>query len=112
MTRTFSKIYGLAGLRLGWCYAPPAICDAIERIRGPFNVNSAALAAGIAAIADIDHIDKAIVHNEASLAFLLREIAALGIVVTPSVGNFLLLHFKFERGHVDCHALFTCDVLR
>jgi histidinol-phosphate aminotransferase len=94
MTRTFSKIYGLAGLRLGWCYAPPAICDAIERIRGPFNVNSAALAAGIAAIADIDHIDKAIAHNEASLAYLSREIAALGIVVTPSVGNFLLLHFK------------------
>ena len=94
MTRTFSKIYGLAALRLGWCYAPAEVCDVLNRLRGPFNVNSAALAAGLAAIADVEHIDRAIAHNEIWLKWLSEEIAALEIPVTPSVGNFLLLHFK------------------
>ena len=94
MTRTFSKIYGLAALRLGWCYASAEMCDVLNRIRGPFNVNAAALAAGIAAIGDLDHIDRAIAHNETWLKWLSHEITGLGIAVTPSVGNFLLLHFK------------------
>jgi histidinol-phosphate aminotransferase len=93
MTRTFSKIYGLAGIRLGWCYAPPDVCDAINRIRGPFNTNGAAIAAGVAALDDSGHIGKAVAHNETWLAWLAREISALGIKVTPSVCNFLLLHF-------------------
>ncbi|MGO9004512.1 MAG: histidinol-phosphate transaminase [Beijerinckiaceae bacterium] len=93
MTRTFSKIYGLAALRLGWCYAPAEVCDVLHRVRGPFNVNSAALAAGIAAVADLDHVDRAVAHNETWLRWLSHEIAGLGIAVTPSVGNFLLLHF-------------------
>jgi histidinol-phosphate aminotransferase len=96
MTRTFSKIYGLAGLRLGWCYAPLPICDAINRIRGPFNVSSVAQDAGIAALADLNHIDKAIAHNTTWLAWLEHEIASLGLRVTPSVGNFLLIHFETE----------------
>jgi histidinol-phosphate aminotransferase len=93
MTRTFSKIYGLAGIRLGWCYAPPDVCDAINRIRGPFNTNGAAIAAGVAALDDSGHIGKAVAHNETWLAWLAREISALGIKLTPSVCNFLLLHF-------------------
>jgi histidinol-phosphate aminotransferase len=97
MTRTFSKIYGLAGLRLGWCYAPAAICDALNRIRGPFNISAAAMAAGIAALEDIEHIDKSIAHNETWLDWLTKETTRLGIKVTPSVGNFLLLHFKDAR---------------
>jgi histidinol-phosphate aminotransferase len=96
MTRTFSKIYGLAGIRLGWCYAPPDVCDAINRIRGPFNTNGAAIAAGVAALDDTGHIGKAVAHNETWLAWLAREISALGIKVTPSVCNFLLLHFDGE----------------
>ncbi|WP_036260937.1 pyridoxal phosphate-dependent aminotransferase [Methylocapsa aurea] len=96
MTRTFSKIHGLAGVRLGWCYAPLDICAAINRIRPPFNTNGAALAAGIASLQDADHIAKAIAHNAEWLAWLTREIGALGIEITPSVGNFLLLHFKDE----------------
>ena len=64
MARTFSKIYGLANLRLGWCYAPAPICDALNRIRGPFNINGAAIAAGIAALEDAAHVDKAVAHNE------------------------------------------------
>ncbi|MGH6852798.1 MAG: pyridoxal phosphate-dependent aminotransferase, partial [Methylocella sp.] len=93
MTRTFSKIYGLAGIRLGWCYAPLDVCGALNRIRGPFNTNGAAIAAGVAALDDVGHIEKAIAHNETWLAWLAREISALGIKVTPSVCNFLLLHF-------------------
>jgi histidinol-phosphate aminotransferase len=96
MTRTFSKIYGLAGIRLGWCYAPLDVCDAINRIRGPFNTNGAAIAAGVAALDDTGHIGKAVAHNETWLAWLEGEISALGINVTPSVCNFLLLHFDNE----------------
>lgn len=96
MARTFSKIYGLAGIRLGWCYAPLDVCDAINRIRGPFNTNGAAIAAGVAALADTAHIGKAVAHNETWLAWLSQEISALGIKVTPSVCNFLLLHFAGE----------------
>jgi histidinol-phosphate aminotransferase len=96
MTRTFSKIYGLAGVRLGWCYAPAEICDAINRIRGPFNTNSAAIVAGVAALADLDHVAQAVAHNETWLTWLAKEIGDLGIEVTPSAGNFLLLHFNGE----------------
>ncbi|HXW70399.1 MAG TPA: histidinol-phosphate transaminase [Methylocella sp.] len=98
MTRTFSKIYGLAGLRLGWCYASSDICDAINRIRGPFNTSGAAMAAGIAALADAEHILRAVAHNEAWRDWLAREIARLGdIKVTASAANFLLLHFTDEQ---------------
>jgi histidinol-phosphate aminotransferase len=93
MTRTFSKIYGLAALRLGWCYAPAAVCDALNRIRPPFNTNGPAIAAGVAAIEDAAHIERSIAHNDAWRGWLTGEIATLGIRTTPSAGNFLLLHF-------------------
>jgi histidinol-phosphate aminotransferase len=94
MTRTFSKIYGLAALRLGWCYAAPSISDAVNRLRGPFNINTPAMRAGVAAVEDQAHVDRSIAHNAHWLARLTDEIVALGIPVTPSVANFLLLHFK------------------
>jgi histidinol-phosphate aminotransferase len=93
MTRTFSKIYGLANLRLGWAYGPTHVIDALNRIRGPFNVNGAAIEAGVAALADSGHVQRAVAHNEQWLPWLTRRIADLGIEVTPSVGNFLLLRF-------------------
>lgn len=96
MTRTFSKIYGLAGIRLGWCYAPPDVCGAINRIRGPFNTNGGSIAAGVVALDDKGHIEKVVAHNATWLAWLAHEIAALGIKITPSAGNFLLLHFGGE----------------
>ena len=98
MTRTFSKIYGLALLRLGWCYGPAGIIDALNRIRGPFNVSGPALEAGIAALKDEDHLSKALAHNDKWLPWLESEISKLGIRVTPSVGNFLLLHFPKVPG--------------
>jgi histidinol-phosphate aminotransferase len=93
MTRTFSKIHGLAGLRLGWAYCPEAVAGALNRIRGPFNVNTAAMAAGIAAIEDQAHEEAAAAHNEQWLTWLAKEIEKLGLRVTPSVANFLLVHF-------------------
>jgi histidinol-phosphate aminotransferase len=98
MTRTFSKIYGLASLRLGWMTGPAHVIDAVNRIRGPFNVNGPAIAAGIAALADEAHAAAAVAHNERWLPWLRREIAALGLTVTPSVGNFILIHFPTEAG--------------
>ncbi|MDZ4843494.1 MAG: histidinol-phosphate transaminase [Hyphomicrobium aestuarii] len=98
MTRTFSKIYGLAALRLGWAYAPPAIADVLNRMRGPFNVSEPAIRAGIAAMDDISHIDMAAAHNDRWLPWLTDEIGKLGIAVTPSVANFLLMHFPPASG--------------
>ncbi|HEX2337824.1 MAG TPA: histidinol-phosphate transaminase, partial [Hyphomicrobiaceae bacterium] len=96
MTRTFSKIYGLAALRLGWAYCPAAIADVLNRVRGPFNVTAPALAAGVAAVADRAHVDRAVAHNEKWLPWVATEIERLGLQVTPSVGNFLLVHFPVE----------------
>jgi histidinol-phosphate aminotransferase len=96
MTRTFSKIYGLAGLRIGWGYGPEHVIDALNRVRGPFNVSTPAIAAGVAALSDRAHTDKAAAHNEAWLPKLTGAIEALGLTVTPSVGNFILIHFPDE----------------
>lgn len=93
MTRTFSKIHGLPGLRIGWMYAPLHIIDAINRIRGPFNMNSAAIAAGAAAIRDRAHVAKSVEYNEKWLSWLTDEFTKLGLRVTPSVTNFVLIHF-------------------
>jgi histidinol-phosphate aminotransferase len=99
MTRTFSKIYGLASLRLGWAYCPGHVADVLNRIRGPFNVGTPALLAGAAAIADAAHVERAIAHNDQWLAWLTKELTAIGLTVTPSVGNFLLVHFPETAGH-------------
>ena len=93
MTRTFSKIHGLAALRIGWVYGPPHIIDALNRIRGPFNVNSLAIVAGSAAVGDRAHVEKAVAYNDEWLGWLTQELTGLGLRVTPSVGNFLLVHF-------------------
>jgi histidinol-phosphate aminotransferase len=98
MTRTFSKIYGLAGLRIGWGYGPAQVVDALNRIRGPFNVSAPAIAAGVAALGDRAHQDRAAAHNEEWLAKVTAAISALGLKVTPSVGNFILIHFADAKG--------------
>jgi histidinol-phosphate aminotransferase len=109
MTRTFSKIYGLAALRLGWMVGPAHIVDAVNRIRGPFNVNAPAIEAGVAAIADDAHVADAVTHNERWLSWVTGEIEALGLQVTPSVGNFILIHFPAEAGRTakDADAFLT-----
>ena len=109
MCRTFSKIYGLAALRLGWMYGPAPVIDAINRIRGPFNVNAPAIAAGIAAIRDAAHVEKSRAHNAKWLAWLTEEIGKLGLPVTPSVANFVLIHFPDTKGRTakDADAFLT-----
>jgi histidinol-phosphate aminotransferase len=98
MTRTFSKIYGLAGLRLGWLYASAEIADVINRVRGPFNVTLPAQAAGVAALADMAHTDKARTHNDHWLPWFSEQCRALGLEVPPSVGNFVLVRFPKRPG--------------
>jgi histidinol-phosphate aminotransferase len=104
MTRTFSKIHGLAGLRIGWAYGSAHIIDALNRVRGPFNLNGAAQAAGVASLKDIAHIEGAMAHNARWLPWLAEGVAALGIEVTPSVGNFLLLTFPKHSGRTAADA--------
>jgi histidinol-phosphate aminotransferase len=99
MLRTFSKIYALAGLRLGWAYCPPAIADVLNRIRGPFNVSAPALAAGVAALEDVAALARARAHNERWLPWLSERLAALGLPLTPSVGNFVLPRFPDDASH-------------
>ena len=98
MTRTFSKVYGLAALRLGWAYAPPDIADVLNRIRGPFNVNGPAIAAGVAALGDKAHLEAAVAHNDEWLQKVTQGLNRIGLHVTPSVGNFVLIHFPDEDG--------------
>jgi len=98
MTRTFSKIYGLAGLRIGWMYAPAHVVDAVNRVRGPFNVNALAIQAGAAAIRDKAHVERAVAFNEKWRTWLEEELKKLGLRVTPSIGNFLLIHFPDNGG--------------
>lgn len=98
MTRTFSKIYGLASIRLGWAYASENIIDAISRVRDPFNVTGPSLAAAVAAFEDVDYTEKVRIHNDTWLPRLRDALIAAGLEVTPSLCNFLLLHFPDEDG--------------
>jgi histidinol-phosphate aminotransferase len=93
MTRTFSKLYGLAGLRLGWVYAPPAICDVLNRIRGPFNTSTVQQETGAAAVRDREHFWKAVEHNNKWLPWITAEIRKTGLRVDDSAANFVLIHF-------------------
>jgi histidinol-phosphate aminotransferase len=104
MCRTFSKIHGLAALRIGWMYGPAHVVDAINRIRGPFNVSGPAIGAGIAAIEDSAHQERACEHNARWLAWLTDEIGKLGLEVTPSAANFVLIHFPQTKGRTASEA--------
>jgi len=98
VTRTFSKIHGLASLRLGWAYGAAEVIDALNRVRGPFNVTGPALAAGAAAIADRAFAAHSAAHNRAELARVGAALRELGLEPLPSVGNFVLLPFPLEPG--------------
>jgi len=89
VTRTFSKAYGLAGLRVGYAVSSLAIADLLNRVRQPFNVNSLGLVAAVAALEDHDHLDKSININSDGLLQLTKGFARLGLAYIPSVGNFV-----------------------
>ena len=104
MTRTFSKVFGLGGARLGWAYAGAEVIDVLNRVRGPFNVNAQALAAGVGALEEEGWVEKSVVHNalwRGKLGVGLRE---LGLVVYPSEGNFLLVDFGDAARAKACDA--------
>lgn len=92
-TRTFSKAYGLAALRLGWGYCPLPVADALNRLRGPFNINVAAMRAGLAALDDQTHIETSRAHNAHWRDWLVQQIGGLGISVRSTQANFILLQF-------------------
>ncbi len=94
MTRTFSKLFGLAALRLGWLYGPPAVVDVLNRLRGPFNVCGPAQVAGIAALEDRDHQERSRAHNDRWLPWLAQALVEHGLKVHPSIGNFVLIEFE------------------
>ena len=94
VTRTFSKIYGLASLRIGWCYSSQYVADALNKIRGPFNVGGPAQVAAVAALQDEEFFAKSKNHNTKWLAKFFAEVAKLGkIKAHPSIANFVLLDF-------------------
>jgi histidinol-phosphate aminotransferase len=93
MTRTFSKLYALAALRVGWAFCPTAVADVLNRVRGPFNVSIPAQRAAAAALKDREHNAKAVAHNETWKDWLTQNIRGLGLRVDDSVGNFILIHF-------------------
>jgi histidinol-phosphate aminotransferase len=95
MTRTFSKLYGLAGLRIGWMYGPPNVVDAVSRIRTPFSASAAAMAAAAAAVRDAQFTRRVREYNHRELERLCSAVARLGggIEFVPSFANFYLLRF-------------------
>jgi histidinol-phosphate aminotransferase len=102
MTRTFSKIHGLAGVRVGWAYLPAQVAEILNRIRGPFNVGNLQARVGAAAIADQAHVARAVTHNEKWKAWLTDEIRKTGLRVDDSAANFVLIHFP--QGAKDAKA--------
>lgn len=96
MTRTFSKLYGLAGLRIGWMYASEAVCDVINCIRSPFNTSLMQQLVGVAALKDREHFWAAVNHNNHWLPWITAEIRKTGLRVDDSMANFVLIHFPAE----------------
>ena len=97
VTRTFSKIYGLAGERIGWATGAPALIDALNRIRGPFNVTVSGQAAALAALSDDDFVNRSREHNASERARFAETVASLsnhGLRALPSEGNFVLVLFE------------------
>ncbi|MFO1152927.1 MAG: histidinol-phosphate transaminase [Rhodospirillales bacterium] len=98
VTRTFSKIHGLGGLRVGWGYCPPDVADVLNRLRGPFNVSSIGQAAALGALADSAFVAHLAAHNARWRRWLTDELRDLGLVVPESAGNFVLARFPANSG--------------
>jgi len=104
MTHTFSKIHGLAALRIGWMFGPANVVDAVNRIRGPFNVSTPAMLAAVAAIEDTAHVQMSKAFTEKWRSWITEEVTKLGLTVTPSVANFVLIHFPLDKGKTSADA--------
>jgi len=104
MTRTFSKIYGLGGARIGWGYGPAHVIDALNRVRGPFNVSAAALAAAEVAVQDVEHTEKCRVHNAKWRGWLQDELASIGLPSDESFANFIVPRFESPEAAAEADA--------
>lgn len=100
VTRTFSKMYGLAGLRIGYAVSHPEVADLLNRVRQPFNANLVAQAAALASLEDERHIKKSINLNNQGLQQLQAGFDLLGLSYIPSIGNFITVDVKQEAGYV------------
>ncbi len=109
VTRTFSKAFGMGGMRLGWGYCPPAIADVLNRVRGPFNVSSAAQVAGVAALEDTDFLRQVVEHNTHVREKCARALKEMGLTVVPSQGNFLLVDFGSAERAEACRLAMKKD---
>lgn len=102
MTRTFSKIHGLGGLRIGWGYGPQAIVDVLNRIRGPFNLAAAQLEAAEAAVRDRDYVDRCRAENARMRSWLANALAERGVPSDISTANFILARFADDAEAAAC----------
>ena len=104
MTRTFSKLFGLGGMRIGWGYGPAEIIDILNRVRGPFNLSAAALAAAEAAIKDTAYVERCRADNARWRAWLAEALAELGVASDTSCANFILARFRNQAEAEACDA--------
>ncbi|MDQ7069235.1 MAG: histidinol-phosphate transaminase [Rhodobacterales bacterium] len=102
MTRTFSKLYGLGGLRVGWGYGPHEIIDVLNRIKGPFNLSSPALETALAAVKDVAHVEKCRSDNARMREWLRSALAKHGVASDPSYANFILAEFGSKSEAEAC----------
>ncbi len=111
MTRTFSKLYGLGGLRVGWGYGPKAIIDVLNRVRGPFNLGHAQLEAAEAAVRDVDYAEKCRIENTRLRAWLAEALAECGVPSDTSCANFILARFASVDEADACDAWLKAEGL-
>ena len=104
MTRTFSKLYGLGGLRIGWGYGPKHIIDVLNRIRGPFNLSNAQMAAAEAALRDHGHVERCRLENARMRIWLANALAKVGVPSDTSSANFILARFADQAEAEACDA--------
>jgi histidinol-phosphate aminotransferase len=110
--RTFSKIYGLAGLRIGYGITKPEIAESMNKVRQPFNTSSLAQTAALAALADRKHVEKSVTMNNEGKQFLYREFDRLGVPYIPTETNFIMFETGFEGRDVYDRLLKTGVIIR
>lgn len=112
VTRTFSKVHGLSGLRVGYCVARPEIVANLNKVREPFNVNAIAQAAATAALDDVQHVETSVKKTAEGVAWLTNELKALDFKVLPSVANFVLVRTTQNAGEIFQKLLYEGIVVR
>ena len=105
VTRTMSKIYGLASLRVGWAYVSQEVADNLNRLRQPFNLGTMAQKAALAALGDQEFVLRNVKHNQEWQSYLVKELNYLGLNILPSAGNFITVRFPNNQKHTAAKAI-------